>query len=135
MPSIVNSLVGKTGVKGGLHEFSAPGTGIRGERCVLAEFIRESIPEFSLKGEDGAHRCKAWDGGRKRMEYSRQSGENIGPASFMKPFLSLSISALLLWAFRLMDIWSPLLYFKCLRNKDAATSLAFHEIPKRSRHY
>lgn len=49
MPSIVNSLVGKTGVKGGLHEFSAPGTGIRGERCVLAEFIRESIPEFSPK--------------------------------------------------------------------------------------
>lgn len=65
MPSIVNSLVGKTGVKGGLHEFSAPGTGIKGERCVLAEFIRELIPEFSLKGEDGDRRCKAWDGGRR----------------------------------------------------------------------
>lgn len=140
MPSIVNSLVGKTGVKGGLHEFSAPGTGIRGERCVLAEFIRESIPEFSPKEKmviTGARHGMA-EGGRtvaKRMECSRRSGENIGLASFMKPFLSLSISALLPWAFRLMDIWSPLLYFKCLRNKDAATSLAFHEIPKRSRHY
>ena len=71
----------------------------------------------------------------KKMEHSRQSGENIGLVSFMKAFLSLSISTLLPWVFRLMDIWSPLLYFKCLRNKDAATSLGFREIPKRSRHY
>lgn len=44
-----------------------------------------------------------------------------------KPF-SLSTSALLPWVFLLLDIWSPQLYFKCLKSKDAATSLEFHKI-------
>ena len=71
----------------------------------------------------------------KRMEHSRQGGGSIWLVSFMKPFLTLSISTILHWVFHLMDIWSPLLYFKCLRNKDAAISLGFREIPRRGRHY
>lgn len=53
-----------------------------------------------------------------------------GDGIFQKKWrlFSLSTSALLPWVFLLLDIWSPQLYFKCLKSKDAATSLEFHKI-------
>lgn len=103
--------------------------------------IQKLIPMFSLKemmvitGASHGMTESAW------MVVEEDGTFQAGWREYLIVFIyealsfSLSISTILHWVFHLMDTWSPLLYFKCLRNKDAAISLGFREIPRRSRHY
>lgn len=81
MPSIVHGLVGKTDVRGGLHEFSAPETGSRGESARQRRYDPEVDTNVQSQGDDGDHRqvmddrVDGW--WWKRMEHSRQGGGNI----------------------------------------------------------
>lgn len=128
MPSNANSWVGKTDVPRGV--FSAQRTGGRGGRCVLEEVLSSVVKKM----EPGAWHQR--EEGRKVVaeeEGTFQTEQRV--VLFMKPHLSHSTPAQLPWVFHLMDIWSPQLYFKCLKNKDASTSLGLCEIARSSRHF
>lgn len=90
-------------------------------------------PVFRLKEMMVITRCKSWDdrkwmdGGGRGWNIPGRWREYLIVFIYEALSFSLSISTILHWVFHLMDTWSPLLYFKCLRNKDAAISLGFEK--------